>query len=206
MSLIATAFALSLFAAAPAAELEAPQPPVTFEGWINFSGEEFQLVERQNQYVAGRERPCVSGALPRNVQYASLDTNGQRVRITGRAVAWAPDEVVEVLDREQCVVPLFSRTPFYRVMKTGCSLVIGTGEENGDWQDIDVFAGRQLAQMIIAPLGKGDGPVSVVAFGTARAGGFLPSQCQVIDRLLPALRNAWELQALRLEDLSLIGD
>jgi len=124
----------------------------------------------------------------------------------GRTVAWAPNEAVEVLDREQGVVPLFSRTPFYKVMKTGCSLVIGTGDENGRWQDIDVFADRQLAQMIIAPLGKGDAPVSVIAFGTARAGGFLPSQCQVIDRMLPALRNAWELQALRLEDLSLIGN
>jgi adenylate cyclase len=124
----------------------------------------------------------------------------------GRTVAWAPDEAVAVLDREQGVVPLFSRTPFYKVMKTGCPLVIGTGDENGGWQDIDVFAGRQLAQMIIAPLGKGDGPVSVIAFGTARAGGFLRSQCQVIHRMLPALRNAWELQALRLEDLSLIGD
>ena len=101
MSLIAAAFALSLFAAAPAAELEAPQPPTAFEGWINFSGDEFQLVERENQYVAGRERPCVSGALPRDEQRTAAATIGrQKVRVTGTAVAWADDLLGHRLDHE----------------------------------------------------------------------------------------------------------
>lgn len=126
----------------------------------------------------------------------------------GRTVAWAPGEIVEVHDREQGALPMFSKTPISKVMRIGISLVVGPDDEHGNWQDIDVFTGRLLAQMIIAPLGNGDGPVSVIAFGSARSGGFSPLERQVIDRMLPALRNTWELQALRQEDLGLmaIGD
>ncbi len=88
MSLIAAAFALSL-TAAPVAE---PTPPTTFEGWISFSGEEFQLIENENRYRAGVSRPCVSGALPRNLQRSSAATIGrQKVRVTGTAMEWSDD-------------------------------------------------------------------------------------------------------------------
>jgi len=64
----------------------------TFEGWINFSGEEFQLIESQNRYVAGTRRPCVSGALPRDEQRMSARTIGrQKVRVTGTTMAWSDD-------------------------------------------------------------------------------------------------------------------
>jgi adenylate cyclase len=169
--------------------------------WISDKGCE---QEDERLFIAGLGERLYSFGFP--IDRLTFHVMTLHPDYVGRTVAWAPDETVEVLDREQGAVPLFSRTPLYKVMKTGCSLVIDTGDEDDGWQDIDVFADRQLAQMIIAPLGKGAGPVSVIAFGTARVGGFLPSQCQVIDRMLPALRNAWELQALRLEDLSLIGD
>ena len=88
MSLIAAAFALSL-TAAPVAE--APTP-TTFEGWINFSGEEFQLVESENRYRAGTRRPCVSGSLPRDLQRMSARTIGrQKVRVTGTVMEWSED-------------------------------------------------------------------------------------------------------------------
>ena len=63
-----------------------------FEGWLRFSGEEFQLNARQDQVLQPLSRPCLSGALPRDLQrQARLDLNGQRVRITGRTQAWADD-------------------------------------------------------------------------------------------------------------------
>ena len=97
MSLIAAAFALSLTAASAAD----PTPPTTFEGWISFSGEEFQLVDRENQYVSGRQRPCVSGALPRDEQRTAAATIGrQKVRITGTSVAWSRDLPGHRLDHE----------------------------------------------------------------------------------------------------------
>ncbi len=92
MSLIAAALALSLSAAAPVAEVQPAPTPTTFEGWINFSGEEFQLIESQNRYVAGTRRPCVSGALPRDEQRMLARTVGrQKVRVTGTAMEWSDD-------------------------------------------------------------------------------------------------------------------
>ena len=87
MKIILAALALSLAAPSTA---EAPSDVTTFEGWINFSGEEFQLVESQNRYRAGQTRPCVSGALPRDEQRTAAATIGrQKVRITGTRVAWS---------------------------------------------------------------------------------------------------------------------
>ena len=92
MSLIAAALALSLSAAAPVAEVQPAPTPTTFEGWINFSGEEFQLIESQNRYVAGTRRPCISGTLPRDLQRMSASTIGrQKVRVTGTTMAWSGD-------------------------------------------------------------------------------------------------------------------
>ena len=92
MSLIAAALALSLSAAAPVAEVQPAPTPTTFEGWINFSGEEFQLIENQNRYVAGTRRPCVSGALPRDEQRMAASTIGrQKVRVTGTAMEGSDD-------------------------------------------------------------------------------------------------------------------
>lgn len=92
MKTILAALALSLVIAAPAVAEVQPTPPTTFEGWINFSGEEFQLVESQNRYVAGTRRPCISGALPRDLQRMSASTIGrQKVRVTGTTMAWSGD-------------------------------------------------------------------------------------------------------------------
>jgi len=64
----------------------------TFEGWLRFSGEEFQLNADQDQVLQPLGRPCVSGTLPRDLQrQARADLNNQRVRITGRTQAWSED-------------------------------------------------------------------------------------------------------------------
>lgn len=64
-----------------------------WEGWVRFSGEEFQLYPRQVDVRRPFSRPCVSGALPRDLQRQAVqDLSGQRVRITGRAIAWQEDQ------------------------------------------------------------------------------------------------------------------
>ena len=100
MKTILAALALSL--AVPAvAEVQPASTPTTFEGWINFSGEEFQLVENQNSYVAGRSRPCVSGALPRDEQRMAAATIGrQKVRVTGTVLEWSDDLPGDRYDHE----------------------------------------------------------------------------------------------------------
>ena len=61
-----------------------------FEGWVRFSGEEFELNADQDQVLQPLGRPCVSGSLPLDLlRQAKADLNNQRVRITGRAQAWS---------------------------------------------------------------------------------------------------------------------
>jgi len=61
-----------------------------FEGWLRFSGEEFQLNADQDQVLQPLGRPCISGSLPRDLQrQARADLNNQKVRITGRTQVWS---------------------------------------------------------------------------------------------------------------------
>lgn len=100
MKTILAALALSL-AAPVAAEVQPALTPTTFEGWINFSGEEFQLIESENRYVAGTRRPCVSGALPRDEQRMAAATIGrQKVRVTGTVLEWSDDLPGDRYDHE----------------------------------------------------------------------------------------------------------
>ncbi len=69
-----------------------------FTGWVRVRGEEFQLYETEVQLNTGGATPCVSGALPRNLQRASGDMNGQRVRFYGRTRAWSERGNSQLLD------------------------------------------------------------------------------------------------------------
>lgn len=123
----------------------------------------------------------------------------------GRTIAWAPGEPVEIHDREHGARVAISNTPLRKVMETREPLVVDTRESvHGRWQHIDVFADRGLMQLVIAPLCNVDGPVSAAVFGTMRPGGFTATERQVIERILPALRNTSELRILRQVELSLL--
>ncbi|MDP3400545.1 MAG: hypothetical protein Q8R97_05440 [Brevundimonas sp.] len=69
-----------------------------FTGWVRVRGEEFQLYETEVQLNTGGATPCVSGALPRNLQRASGDMNGQRVRFYGGTRAWSERGNSQLLD------------------------------------------------------------------------------------------------------------
>lgn len=123
----------------------------------------------------------------------------------GRTIAWAPGEPIEIHDREHGMRLVLANTPLQRALETREPLIVGPGEgAHGRWQHIDVFAGRGLVQLIIAPLCNADGPISCAAFGTKRPGGFTSAEQQVIERILPALRNTSELRVLRQCELSLL--
>ena len=97
--------ALALALATPAMAQDRPAAPTTFEGWINFSGEEFQLVDNQNRYRAGTRRPCISGALPRDEQRMSAQTIGrQKVRVTGTTMPWSEELPGDRYDYEGSVL------------------------------------------------------------------------------------------------------
>jgi hypothetical protein len=61
----------------------------TFEGWARVDGDEIRLFETRHDPANGFPANCVSAALPRPAQESARDVSGRKVRITGRAVAWA---------------------------------------------------------------------------------------------------------------------
>ena len=87
--------ALTLAACATSEDNVAPPPSwvdvsaTEFTGWVRVRGEEFQLYETEPRLLAGGATPCISGALPRDLQRASGDISGQKVKFFGRTRAWS---------------------------------------------------------------------------------------------------------------------
>lgn len=124
--------------------------------------------------------------------------------ILGRTVAWAPSEPVEIHDRDHGIKVEFASSALVKVMETREPMIVDAGDKDSPWQHIDVFVGRNLVQLMIAPLCNVDGPVSAAGFGTKRAGGFTLSEIRVIERILPSLRNTCEMRVMRHAELSLL--
>ena len=123
----------------------------------------------------------------------------------GRTFAWAPGEPVEIHDREHGSRLALANTPLMKAQEMREPLVVGPGESpHGRWQHIDIFSGRGLVQLIVAPLCNADGPISCAVFATRRPGGFTSGEHDLIERILPALRNTCELRVLRQCELSLL--
>ncbi|QTC89786.1 hypothetical protein [Brevundimonas goettingensis] len=91
IAITAALIAASVFAgAATAQSSNAIDPTATsFTGWVKVTGGEFELYSEQRSLALPFSRPCVSGALPRDLQRSSADISGQKVTFTGKAVAWA---------------------------------------------------------------------------------------------------------------------
>ncbi len=88
-------------AQSPAQSSGAVDPTATsFPGWVKVTGGEFQLYATQREVDQPFSRPCVSGALPRDLQRSSADISGQKVTFTGKAVAWADRDAPTSLDHD----------------------------------------------------------------------------------------------------------
>ncbi|GLS32557.1 adenylate cyclase [Mesorhizobium albiziae] len=127
--------------------------------------------------------------------------------IFGRSVAWAPGETVEIHDREHGieVSPGYAGSPLRRVMETREPLVVRpNGAGDPAWFHTDLFHGRDLVEFVIVPLCNADGLVSAASFSTTRPSGFAASERALLDRIVPALRNACELLTLRRVESTLL--
>jgi adenylate cyclase len=127
--------------------------------------------------------------------------------LTGRVIAWAPDEPVEVYEHDHPAIVAVSLrdSPFRVVADAGQSLIIRAGEASfPDWVAVDLFENRSLVELVSAPLSNGDAPLAIVTFATRRPGGFSVVDHAFIERILPALRNACELRMLRRVELPLL--
>lgn len=144
-------------------------------------------------------------ALGLSVDRLTLHLTTLHPEFIGRTFAWAPGEPVEIHDREHGSRLALANTPLMKAQEMREPLVVGPGESpHGRWQHIDIFSGRGLVQLIVAPLCNADGPISSAVFATRRPGGFTSGEHDLIERILPALRNTCELRVLRQCELSLL--
>lgn len=87
--------ALTLAACASAGGSVAPAPSWfdasagQFEGWARVANGEIRIHEQQRDLRQAGPQPCISAALPRNLQRAATDLNGLKIRLTGRTLAWS---------------------------------------------------------------------------------------------------------------------
>lgn len=155
--------------------------------------------------IAGLGRRLRAAGLP--INRLTLHLRTLHPEILGRAVAWSPNEPVEIHDREHGIEVSadYIGSPLRRVMEMEEPLAVRLDELGGQrWTNIDVFRDRGLAEAIFVPLRSGDGLVSAAAFCTARRDGFGAHERAALDRIVPALRNACELRTLRKVELTLL--
>ncbi|MGQ9370734.1 adenylate/guanylate cyclase domain-containing protein [Azospirillum sp. ST 5-10] len=152
--------------------------------------------------AAGLGRRLRAVGLP--VDRLTLHLRTLHPEILGRTLAWAPDEAVEVREHGLAAAARFVGSAVHRVMETGKPLRVRMADQTAPVSGLDVFAGRGLVELLIAPLNGTDGPVSAAAFGTARPGGFSAADHAALQRILPALRNGCELRTLRQMERTLL--
>jgi len=155
--------------------------------------------------AAGLGRRLRAAGLP--LDRLTLHLRTLHPEILGRTVAWAPNEPVEIRDREHGIEDSagFVASPARRVMETREPLVVHlVGSDDPAWLHTDLFEGRGLVEFVVIPLCNTDGPVSAVTFSTTRPSGFSASERVALERVVPALRNACELRILRRLELTLL--
>jgi len=168
--------------------------------WL--TGDECHALDEAS-LVAGLGRRLQGLGLP--VDRLTLHLTTLHPEFIGRTFAWAPGEPVEIHDREHGSRLALANTPLIKAQEMREVLVVGPGESpHGRWQHIDIFQSRGLVQLIVTPLCNADGPISSAVFATRRPGGFTSSERDLIERILPALRNTCELRVLRQCELSLL--
>jgi adenylate cyclase len=116
--------------------------------------------------------------------------------VMGRSIAWAPGEPVAVLDIEHGEEASLrvQLSPILHVISTRTWLVLRTDDRR--WSPHELFIGRGLAELTIAPMihGTAARAVSAVTFGTRRPTGFSRDHRALLRRIVPALRGAIELK------------
>jgi adenylate cyclase len=94
--------------------------------------------------IAGLGRRLRAAGLP--VDRISLHLRTLHPELLGRTLAWAPNEPVEIHDREHGVEVsrAFLDSPVAQVLETGQPLVVRRADDNeAAWTKIDIYQGRQ---------------------------------------------------------------
>jgi adenylate cyclase len=120
----------------------------------------------------------------------TLSLRNLHPEIIWRTVAWAPDEPVEIYDREFGLAQsaAFLGSPLRQVMETRRKLVVRVQGRSASWMQADVFRDRNLAEFVIVPLCSKKGPASFAVFATVDAAGFRAAGHILLEDIQPALR------------------
>jgi len=155
--------------------------------------------------IATLARRLVGAGLP--LDRLTLHLRTLHPEIVGRSLAWAPDEPVEVYDREHGIQrsAVYVGSPLQKVMEGHEWTELRLAPANEEPRSrLNLLQGRGIRHAILAPLVDGDGPASAVMFGTCRNHGFSDADRLLIERILPPLRGACALRTLREVETTLL--
>jgi adenylate cyclase len=186
----------------PMPKASAVGTPPSFEIIEWLTGDECHELE-DAAMAAGLGQRLRSAGLP--LDRLTLSLRRLHPEIIWRTVAWAPDEPVEIHDREYGLAQsvAFLGSPLRQVMETRRKEVVRVQGQSPHWMT-DVLRGRNLAEFVIVPLCGNDGPVNFAVFATAGASGFCDADQTLLECIRPALRTACELRSLRQAELTLL--
>jgi adenylate cyclase len=72
------------------------------------------------------------------------------------------------------------------------------------WEQLDIYIGRNLSQLVLAPMHSADGLLGVLVFGTSQDGGFAGAESDLLERIVQPLRAVVELKILKQTQLGLL--
>jgi adenylate cyclase len=110
--------------------------------------------------------------------------------ILARAIAWAPDEPLELYDRDHGLdlSQSFAGSPLQQAMETGLAATVRLDAATKPaWTWNPTLCRRALVELVILPLGPADGPVSALTLGTTRALGFSAHDRAMLQEIAPAM-------------------
>jgi adenylate cyclase len=178
----------------------AADPVLAIVEWL--SGNECHELDDAG-LIAGLGRRLQAAGLP--VDRFSLHLRAFHPEILGRTLAWAPNEPVEIHDRQHGVGTALTDDPLGQATEIREPLAVYRADRGDEaWTRIDVFQGRYLAELVAVRFHNADGPTSAAMFGTVRPAGFDAADRAALERIVPALRNACELRTLRQGELNLL--
>jgi adenylate cyclase len=131
-------------------------------------------------FVVGLGRQLREAALP--IDRLVLYRWTLHPQIPARAIAWAPNRPVEIYDRDHGWAPSpVDAASLQEAMAAGRALRV----EPGDWSGMaeDAHQQRCLVEVLALPFAADRGPFAVLAFGTARPGGFSPAERRVLNAI-----------------------
>ena len=115
--------------------------------------------------------------------------------ILARAIAWTPNEPLELYDRDHGLdlSENFAGSPLQQAMETGLAATVRLeASVCPAWAWTRALSRRDLVELIILPLGPAEGPVSALTLGTARPGGFAAHDRTMLAHIVPAAIGLYE--------------